>query len=206
MEARIAQQTKNDRFWRDENGTFVPYVRLTDIERVKEKTSFGLAKEAIAINKKLEDFKAKIRQECQCIYDAVMKDAKPGKGGFTFYNFNATIKVEVQINERIDFDSLLIEKARQQLESFIGEAIKPQMAFVKDIVLEAFQKKDGQLNPNSVLGLKKYTSKITDNRWDEAMQLIDKSIHRPTSKTYFRVWVKNGHGEFESINLNFSSL
>ena len=200
-------KTKKDKFWQDENSTHVPFQGLTHVEKLKEKTAHGLAKEAMAINKKLTAFKDRITDECGIIYKEVMKDCeKEGKGSFTFYNFDATIKVEVQINQNIDFDSLLIEKAKIKLEDFIGDVVNPQMEFAKELVMSAFQTSKGKLDTKSVLGLKKHNARITDKRWHDAMALIDESIRRPTSKTYFRVSVKNAQGEFEAINLNFSNI
>jgi hypothetical protein len=88
-----ALKTKKDRVWIDENGTNVPFVTLTEVEKLKEKTAFGLVKEAMAINKKLANFKERIAKECGVIYDEVMKDCeREGKGSFTYYNFDYTIK------------------------------------------------------------------------------------------------------------------
>lgn len=200
-------KTKKDKFWIDENGTHVPFQSLTNVEKLKEKTAFGLAKEAMAINKKLASFKLKIADDCSTIYKEVMKECEgEGKGTQTFYNFDYTIKVEVQINQNIAFDSLMIEKAKLKLNDFIGDVVNPQMEFAKELVMSAFQVSKGNLDAKRVLGLKKHSERITDKRWHEAMELIDKSTCRPTSKTYFRVSVKNEHGEFETINLNFSNV
>lgn len=200
-------KTKKDRVWIDENGTNVPFITLTEVEKLKEKTAFGLAKEAMAINKKLVAFKERIAKDCGVIYDEVMKDSeREGKGSFTFYNFDYTIKVEVRINQNIGFDSLLIEKAKLKLEDFIGDVVNPQMEFAKELVMGAFQTSKGNLDTKSVLGLKKHSTRITDKRWHDAMALIDESVRRPSSKTYFVVSVKNESGEFENIDLNFSSI
>lgn len=200
-------KTKKDRVWIDENGTNVPFVTLTEVEKLKEKTAFGLAKEAMAINKKLASFKERIAKDCGLIYDEVMKDCEnKGKGSYTFYNFDSTIKIEVQINQNIGFDSLMIEKAKIKLGEFIGDVVNPQMEFAKELVMSAFQVSKGNLDAKRILGLKKHSERITDQRWHDAMALIDQSVHRPTSKTYFRVSVKDGNGEFETINLNFSNI
>jgi hypothetical protein len=38
------------------------------------------------------------------------------------------------------------------------------------------------------------------------MDLIDKAIRRPNSRSYYRVAIRNNQGEYESIDLNFSSI
>jgi hypothetical protein len=54
--------------------------------------------------------------------------SKVGKGNMTWYNFDGSIKVEMSINENIDFDSMLIEKAKQKLMEMIGESISDDKA------------------------------------------------------------------------------
>ncbi len=87
-----ALKTKKDRVWIDENGTNVPFVTLTEVEKLKEKTAFGLAKEAMAINKKLANFKERIAKECGVIYDEVMKDCERGEGKFYLLQFRLYYK------------------------------------------------------------------------------------------------------------------
>lgn len=192
--------------WIDETGQEIPANRILPIEKMKEKTSYNLAKEALSINAKLIAFKESITADCQKIYDEVMKDGQKGKGNFTFFNFDGSIKVEVQVNELITFDSMQIELAKQKLMELVGESITSDKVFIKELVLSAFQTSKGQLDTKKVLGLKKHAKRITDERYHEAMDLIDSAIRRPESKTYFRIWVRNTSGQFENVDLNFSSI
>ena len=135
-----------------------------------------------------------------------MKDAKVGKGNFTFFNFDGSIKIEVQVNEMITFDTILIEKAKQKLMELVGESISEDKEFIKELVMSAFQTSRGQLDTKRVMGLKKHAKRIKDERYHDAMALIDESVRRPSSKTYFRVWLRAAQGDYESIDLNFSSI
>jgi hypothetical protein len=203
----IVQQTAKNENWVDESKTTIPYNRITALEKLREKTAFKIAKEAAAISSKLSAFKASVAKECALIYQESMKDAlKAGKGNFTWYNFDASIKIEVQINEQITFEATGIEKAKQLLDAMISESISHDKAFVKELVLSAFATSRGQLDTKKVLGLKKHASRIADERYAQAMRLIDDSILRPSSKTYFRVWVRNTEGAYEAIELNFSNI
>ena len=88
----------------------------------------------------------------------------------------------------------------------VGESISTDKEFIKELVMSAFQTSKGQLDTKRVLGLKKHAKRIKDERYHEAMALIDDSIRKPSSKTYFRVWLRNTQGTYESIDLNFSSI
>ena len=202
---KITTQIK-EKIWKDETGQPIPAARILPLEKQKEKVAYSCAKEAIDINNRLSNFKLKIQKECTEIYEEAMKDAKVGKGNFTFFNFDGSIKIEVQVNELITFDSVLIEKAKQKLMEMVGESVKPEMEFMKELVMGAFQTTRGQLDTKRVMGLKKHAKRIKDERYHQAMVFIDDSVRRPSSKTYFRVWLRNEQGEYESIDLNFSSI
>lgn len=206
---QIKTQTSKDKTWMDEQGLEVPYSRVTPVEKLKEKYAASIVKDAQALNNKLGDFKASIRAMCEEVFNHVMTASerkKATKGNFTWYNFSGSVKIEVSINENIDFDGLLIEKAKQKLLELVGESISKDKAFIKELVLSAFQTSKGKLDTKKILGLKKHASRINDKRYHEAMQFIDDSIRRPSSTTYFRVWVKDDTGKFQNIDLNFSSL
>ena len=204
----IKNQTK-EKVWTDESGAEIPANRITHLEKMKEKFSFKIATDAAKLNTGLTVFKQGIKAMCNQVFDTVMtaeEKKKATKGNFTWYNFDGSIKVEVSINENIEFDGLLIEKCKQKLMELVGESISADKAFIKELVLSAFQTSKGKLDTKKILSLKKYATRITDTRYAEAMKYLDDSIRRPDSKTYFRVWVKDDNGQYKNIDLNFSSI
>lgn len=205
---QIKTQLK-EKTWRDEAGTEVPANRITPLEKMKEKHSYKIASDASKINKHLSSFKTAIKTLCTEVFDNVMtaqEKQKATKGNFTWYNFDGSIKIEVSINENIEFDGLLIEKCKQKLLEIVGESISQDKAFIKELVLSAFQTSKGRLDTKKIMSLKKYSSRIKDERYQQAMTFLDESIRRPDSKTYFRVWVKDENGQYQNIDLNFSSI
>lgn len=205
----IKQQAAKDKVWQDEQGTSIPYSRTTPIERMKEKYAYEIANAACKLNHQLTGYKARIQSICDELFDTVMSESekkKATKGNFTWYNFNGSIKIEVSINENIDFDGMLIEKAKQKLLELVSEGINEKKEFLKELVLSAFQTSKGKLDTKKIFGLKKHASRISDKRFQEAMILIDQSIRRPSSTKYFRVWLRNEAGKYENVDLNFSSI
>lgn len=206
----VNQQTSKNNFWKDEAGIEIPYNRTTDYERKSERVTAKLANHALKLNNQLEAFKIYLKEEVIALYDAFKNDnggiIGKGKGNATFYNFDRTIKVEVAINEAIAFDENTIELAKTKLDEVLNDGLQGAKDFIKPIVMEAFTKTNGKLDTKGVLSLKKHTSRVKDVRYAEAMELIDKAIRRPSSKEYFRIWIKDDAGEYKDVQLNFSAI
>jgi hypothetical protein len=128
------------------------------------------------------------------------------KGNLVLYNFDGSIKLEVNINDRIEFDSVLLDQCKAKLDQLLNENLSTNESFIKDIVMSAFETGRGKLDTKKVLALKKHSSRIKHPLYTEAMEFLDKSIRRPDSRTYYRVWVKDEEGKYENIDLNFSSI
>lgn len=208
----VKQQTSKEKEWIDESGTSIPYNRTTQSERLREKKAYTIAQKAININLVLCDFKRFVQEACEDVIELIRKDAKiktDSKGNATWYNFDHSIKIEINVNESIRFDDTLIDGAKEILMNLIDKNINGD-GFIKAIVSEAFQTSSGRLDTKRILGLKKHSSRITNKdikkEWDKAMSLIAQSITRPNSKSYFRIWVKDDEGEYQNIDLNFSSI
>jgi len=205
---KIEKQKSTDQYWKDEKGIQCLYSRTTKSERLMEAQSYKLAKEALKLNQELSAFKNYVREVCQEVYDTYMseKEATPTKGNFIWYNFDRSIKIEVSIKERIEFDDLGITACKSKLHDFLKENVESKDAFIKDMVMDAFETSRGKLDAKKVMSLLRYRSKIKNPLFQEALNLLEESIRRPESKTYFRVSTRTSEGKYEVIDLNFSSI
>jgi hypothetical protein len=205
----VITQKSSDKLWKDEGGFEIPFSRTTQSERLMERKSAKLLKGAKSLNKRLKAFKNEVRDICTEVYDKYMeeqKNDKKTKGNFTWYNFNRSIKIEVSVNERIEFDDLGIIACKDKLDEFLNNNVEAKNEFIKQLVMDAFETSKGKLDTKKVMGLLRYRSKIKAKAFQEALDLIEKSIRRPDSKTYFRIWAKNEEGKYENLDLNFSSI
>lgn len=206
--ARTFKSTDSE--WVDESGTSIPYNRITKAERLMERSSARIVKQALLISLKLENFKDLIRDLSQEAYDAFMDEktsTRKSKGNFTWFNFDRSIKIEVSVNEPIQFDDLTIQAAKEKLDQFLDENIQSKNEFAKEMVLDAFEtQRSGSLDTKKVMNLTRYESKVNDPLFSEAVALINQAIRRPKTKTYFRVWLKDDAGEYQNIELNLSSI
>lgn len=204
---------KNGHSWIDEVGLEIPFNRLNKVEITKEMYAGKIYKEACKINKSLQAFMAMIafaNEEVNKAIDkenqALNKKCKQTKGNFTWFNFDRSIKIEVNVNETVKFDEAKIATARELFDSFIDKNVQGTDDIVRQLINTAFANTRGGLDSKKVLSLLKYRTKIKDKQFQAALDLIQDSISRPSSKRYFRVWVKNEEGAYENIELNFSSI
>lgn len=209
IQMQPTMQKAKDGFWKDDKGTDIPYNRITKLERLKEKSAGKLYKQALQVHERLQKYKDEMRQLCYEVYDLAMDSYdgnKDSKGNFTWYNFDRTIKVKVKIQDRIEFDDLGIKACKDKLHTFIQENVQSKNDFIKQLVLDAFETTRGKLDTKKVLSLLRYRSKIDDKLFQDAMALLEDAIRHPDSKEYFQIWVRDNSGEYQNIELNFSSI
>lgn len=204
------QQKSSDQSWIDESGTEIPYNRTTKVERLHERSAAKIVRAALEVNKRLVAFNNLIAELSQEAYDAFMNSkeiTKKTKGNYTWFNFDRSIKIEINVNEPIVFDSLTITAAKEKLDEFLSTQIESKNQFVKEMVIDAFEtQKTGVLDTKQVLKLTRYEDKVKSPLFSAAIKLIREAIRRPKSKTYRRVWVKDDEGKYQNIELNLSSL
>lgn len=201
-------QSSTQKLWIDETGFQLPYSRTTKSERLQERASVSLLNKALSINSKLVDFKSQVTKVCDEVFETFMQenDVKNKKGNFTFYNFDRSIKVEVSVSDRIEFDDLQITACQEKLDEFIDNNVESKDHFIKQLVMDAFETSRGKLDAKKVMSLLKYKSKISNPLFQQAMKFLEDSIRRPDSKKYFRIWVKDESGKYQNVDLNFSSI
>ncbi len=195
--------------WIDENDMAIPYSRVTKQERLRERHSKKIKKQALDINRRLKDFKILVKLLSDEVFTAAMAQyivEKKHKGNFTWFNFDRSIKIEINVNEPILFDDLTITAAKQKFDEFLDANITASNEFVKELILDAFSTSKGSLDTKRVLGLAKYKEKVNKPLFSEAVDLIMSAVRHAKSKTYFRVWLKDEEGKYQNIDLNLSSI
>lgn len=203
-------QTAKQQTWTDATGVAVPYNRVNKLERSKEAAAGKLLKKAQAISTDLQNFKEEMQKTCTAFFKEVLRsykaEKKERKGNFTWYNFDKSIRVEVNATESIKFKSPEIDIAKETLDDFISKGLGEADEFIKQLVNSAFQNTKGKLDPNKILGLLSYRSKTKAEQFHKACDLIEASIDRSPSKTYYKISIRGNDGEYEYIKLNFSDI
>lgn len=204
---------KNGKPWKDETGVEIPFNRISKVESIKELYAGRIYRVASRVHSDLQQLMNMITVANDEVSAAIAvenkllnKTIKTGKGNFTWFNFDRSIKIEVNVNEAVKFDEAKIAAARELFDSFIDHNVQGTDDIVRQLINSAFANSNGGLDAKKVLSLLKYRTKIKDKQFQSALDLIQDSISRPSSKRYFRVWVKNEEGAYENIELNFSSI
>lgn len=196
--------------WKDENGVHIPANRITQAEKLRERKTAALLKKAQNLNERLTAFKEELKEACDEMENISLQElgvnAETFKGNLTFFNFDRSIKIERSISEPMRFDDLTIAAAKQKLDEFLEEAIESKFDFAKEMIMTAFETRNGKLDPKKITPLTRYEVKVNHPLFTEACRLIQQAIRRPDSKTYYRIWEKEDEGKHEAIELNFSNI
>lgn len=204
------QRQKQKTDWLDESGKVVSFSTIKKSEKVYEKECYAIAQQALKVNAslvKLKSFIQKSVDACIAAFHADYAGKKTEfKGNYTIRNFNDTIKVEISVSNPIQFDDLTIQKARDTFKEFLSDGVVTKDDTIKQMVLDAFETSRGKLDVDKIMSLKRYSDRISDKRWKQAMQLIDQAIRRPATATYYRVWVKDESGKYRNIPLALANV
>ena len=202
-------QKVDNKVWKDETGTEVPVGYISPGKRLQERSAASLLKEAKQVNDRLIAFKKRMIKLCAEVYSKAMQEYKAktdGKGNFTWFNFDRSIKIEVSVSDRIEFDDLAIKAAKEKLDAFLSENLDSKTEFVKDLVIDAFSTTHGKIDSKRVFSLMKYRTKIHHPLFQDALNILSDGIRHPESRTYFRIWERSADGKYELIELNFSAI
>jgi len=200
--------------WIDETGLQIPAARVSKSEKLREATAEALLKKAQKLNQQLAQFKKEVAQAADAVFEAVMAEngatmKEERKGNFVFYNFDRSIKIEVDAQERIEFDDALIAVAKQHFDDFLNVSAGGVEDMIRELILDAFSSSRGKLDTRKVIGLVRYRQRIPADKYPQfhrAIDAIEKSMTRPSSKRYFRISTKEEWGTYNLIDLNFSSI
>lgn len=199
--------------WIDETGMEIPANRVTKSEKLREQHLERLAKKAQKLNEQLTAFKVEFADAADEVFEAVMKEnginTAERKGNFLMKTFDGSIKAEVDVNERIEFDDALIAVAKQHFDEFLTNGTGGIDAMIRELITDAFNNSRGRLDAKKITSLLKYRSRIDANKYPafhKAIDAIEKSMSRPSSKRYFRISVKDEFDKYVAIDLNFSSI
>lgn len=192
--------------WINHLGQEVPATYVPKIDKQKERTALKFAKQADTLNARLKKFKTELIQECDKIYNEMCADADitvGEKGNYSITSFDKEIKIEISIQERIEFNDK-INLAQAKINEFLTEKTAGVDRDIQLLINSAFQTTKGRLDTKRILGLFKLN--IRAKKWNDAMELIKQSIERNTSRRYIRIWRKDNAGTYQGIDLNFSSI
>ena len=106
------------------------------------------------------------------------------KGNITLTSFDGLMKVQVQVQDQLDFGPEL-QAAKRLVDECLTDWASESRAEIRALVTRAFQvDQDGRINRAEIFMLLRV--EIEDERWTRAMQAVRDSIRVIGSKTYVR--------------------
>lgn len=194
------------KIWKDLNGNEVPAQYVPALDKERERVALKYLAKAKKLSEQLIALKVEMLDECDGVYDRMLESNNvpaQSKGGFSISTFDRSAKIEISIQERIEFDDL-ISVAHEKIKQYLEEKTRGVDHDLQQIINQAFETRKGKMDVKRILGL--FRLQIKHPLWEEAMELIKKSISRNNSKRYARVWEKDAQGEYRVVELNFSSI
>lgn len=192
--------------WVDLNGNKIPAQYVPKLDKDRERITLKHLAKARKLSEQLEKFKEELLADCDAVYEQMLAENNVpanSKGGFSISTFDRSSKIEISVQERIEFDDL-ISVAHEKIKQYLEEKTQGVDHDLQQIINQAFETRKGRMDVKRILGL--FRLQITHPLWVEAMELIKKSITRNNSKRYARIWEKDQNGEYRNVELNFSSI
>jgi hypothetical protein len=195
---------------RDHNGYDIPVSSIPKGELQKDKVAAKLVLKFKEMSVRLQHLKDDAFDEADKIYEQQLKAyeidgraIEKMKGNFTFYSYDKAYRVEVNVGQRLEFDDK-INLAKAEIDAYLTEITEGQNSDIVIIVNNAFTTVRGKLDHKRILQLFSY--KIKNGHWEKAMTLLKDSITTNHSKRYIKVAERDGNGEYQVVNVQFSSL
>ncbi len=174
---------------------------------MKDKLTLKTIREAKVISAKLTKFKKELMTEVDIVFYKMLEEANidtdERKGNLTICSFDKSIKIEVKVSDRFQFDDN-ITLAQTKLNEYIELKMEGTDRDVAELINSAFSTDKGKLDNKRIFSL--FRMNIKHPLWVEAIELIKKSIQVNSTTRYTRIWEKDAEGKYQNIDLNMSSI
>lgn len=193
---------------KDSRGRLVPESQIKDIDLLRDQLVRELHSEALEAQAALAKFKQKAFETIHSFVSlsAEKYGAKLGgaKGNVSLLTFDGELRVQLAIQESIQFDERL-QAAKELIDECLREWTVGARPEIATLVQDAFRvDAAGKLRTGSVLALRRLD--ITDSRWQQAMQAISDAVQVVGSKSYVRFHRRDANGQYQAISLDIAGV
>lgn len=174
----------------DGEGGMKPIAAIKPQELLEDETVRKVLGFWVAASDQVSRLKAHVIDDIDA-FEAVLNqeyNAKIGgrKGNKTLFSIDRLFKVEVRINEMLDFGPEL-QVAKRLIDECLNEWAEKAPAQLRAIVTNAFHtKQEGKVNRAEIVKLTRLPNEAGDERWARAMDAIRDAQRVVGSKTYIR--------------------
>ncbi len=156
---------------------------------------------------KIARFKQHNFEDVTTVLDLLFEKFQVKRGGrdgnMTFFTHDRKFKLCIAIQKCIDFGPEL-RVAEAKLQEALHEMTSADTGDLTTLVTAAFKLDSGKVRVAEILRLRRY--KIANEKWNEAMLIIDQAILVISSKKQIRLYERNVQGEYVNIPLDIAAL
>ncbi|KQZ87225.1 sulfate transporter [Mesorhizobium sp. Root157] len=177
----------------DAKGNLVPLESIKPADKLQDETVRKVISYARELSEQISRFKAHTFDDLGAFEALLAQEygAKVGglKGNKTFMSFDGLMKIQVQVQDYIDFGPQL-QIAKSLIDECLREWTADSRSEIRSIVTRAFNvDKTGQINRAEIFALLRHD--IEDERWLKAMTAIRDAMRVVGSKTYVRCYERS---------------
>lgn len=205
----MSEATIRDGYMQDAQGRLVPKGSIKDVDKARDQLVHEIVGKALTLREAMQGFRDDVMGDVAAFVQlsAEQYGAKVGgsKGNLTLTSYDGRFKVQRQVSETLIFDERL-QAAKELIDECITEWTEGSRDEIRALINDAFQvDQSGRINTGRVLSLRRL--KITDERWQRAMQAVSDSLQVAGSKSYLRIYQRRpGDGKYEPISLDLAAL
>ena len=179
-----------DGYMADSKGRLVPVALVKEVEKLEDQLVRDCMTYADGLSDQIARFKGHTFDDVGAFMDLLSEQYGQTKGGskgnVTFTTFDGCQKVQVAVQDHIEFGPQL-QVAKDLIDECICDWSEGSHDAIRALVNHAFNvDKPGQVNRQALFQLRKF--EIDDDRWRQAVQAINDSIRTVGSKTYVRFY------------------
>lgn len=192
---------------RDAKGGLRPVELIKPTDQLIDETVRKIMGYAVALSEQVARFKAHTFDDLGGLEALLAQEygkiVGGAKGNKTLTSFDGLMKVEVRVQDHIDFGPEL-QIAKALVDECLTEWSADSRPEIRDIVTRAFNTdRAGQINRSEIFMLLRL--EITDPRWQEAMRAIRDAIRIVGSKIYVRCQKRDSFdGAWETVTIDLA--
>lgn len=173
----------------DPKGALMPIELVKAQHKLEDETVRKIMGYALALSAQVARFKGHTFADLGA-FDAILDQeygaAKGGpKGNRTYQSFDGLMKVEVRVNDLMDFGPEL-QVGKSLLDECLTDWASESRPEIRALITKTFNTdKEGQVNRALLFTL--LSLEVEDERWNRAMDAMRAAIKTVGSKTYYRI-------------------
>lgn len=197
-------------YLKDGKGNLVVIANIKQTDLIKDEFVRKAIDKAIEMQEALAEFKLSLMTEADDFIELLAQEHGVNlggkKGNVTLRTFDSQLKVTLQTQERIELGPELT-LAKQLIDQCLDEWTEGGNQNIKAIVSKTFNTdKQGSLNPQRILALRKLEISDDSGKWTKAMNIIAESVGVVDSSRFIRFYKQDDNGIEQAISLDIAKL